>query len=56
MHSQDKCISAASGAGTWPLLVYSLACLLFAKLAYTLQWRRKHIMTGPARPRARDYV
>jgi len=20
------------------------------------QWRRKHIMTGPARPRARDYV
>jgi len=21
-----------------------------------LQWRRKHIMTGPARPRARDFV
>ena len=20
------------------------------------QWRRKHIMTGPARPQARDYV
>ena len=36
------------------IIAYPAWWILFCIIHY--QWRRKHVMTGPARPRARDYV
>ena len=48
--------SACSWSSHWGLYYTGFGYSTSSYVLITTQWRWKHIMTGPARPRARDYV